>query len=80
MGPLAKAWMITEKANKSKKAKVEVDLQDLTRLLEQSIVLLGQVNNGIVYHRRLNVLKAIMKEAKAKETLKDKVDILKTPD
>ena len=68
--------MITEKANKSKKANVEVDLQDLTKLLEQSIVLLGHVNNGIVYHRRLNVLQAIMKEAKAKETLKDKVEIL----
>ena len=26
MGPLAMSWMITEKANKSKKAKVEVDL------------------------------------------------------
>ena len=43
-------------------------------LTKQSIIVLGQVFNNIMYNRRLSVLTASMKGHKAKQLLKGKAD------
>ena len=37
----------------------QVSLRDIIRLIEKSVMLLGQVNNKVAYFRRLNILNVL---------------------
>ena len=75
MGPLTKMWVAMEGYMDSKRRKVDIDRDDLLQLAQQCVVLAGQNFNTISYHRRSNILNALFKEAKFKQTLKDKADL-----
>ena len=59
LGPICRLWTIIEKAvtqeNSEKKAD-QVSLEDIIRLIEKSVMLLGQV----LYFRRLNILNVLL--------------------
>ena len=80
MGPLGKVWLTLENAMSTKRQKVEITLEDLKEYTEQTVILIGQVYNSMSYQRRLNALSTMMKEAKAKEVLKDKSDMFTSND
>ena len=75
-GPLSKMWMAMETAVKSKKAKVDVDLDHLLELTQQTLILSGQTFNCLSYQRRLLTLQPILKDSKAKNALKEKASSL----
>ena len=59
LGPICRLWTIIEKAatqENSEEKGDQVSLEDIIRLIEKSIMLLGQVNNKVAYFRRLNIL------------------------
>ena len=75
MGPLSKIWQKIEDSTQCKTDRVEIDLGEFKELIEQSIMMLGQVFNNITYNRRLSFLNALMKEQKSKQILKEKASI-----
>ena len=80
-GPLSRVWYTIDQARKSKENKVEVSMRDLTKSVEQAVTMIGQSFNAVSYQRRLNVLSTVMKEGKkAKQTLKEKADLLQKED
>ena len=57
---------------------VEVALEKFVTLVEQVILLLGQASLSLLYTRRLNILKMIMKDpGKAKTMLQENENILR---
>ena len=59
LGPICRLWTIIEKAatqENSEEKGDQVSLEDIIRLIEKSVMLLGQVNNKVAYFRRLNIL------------------------
>ena len=72
MGPLGKLWLVLQNALLTNEEQVQVSMEDLNQLTEQSILLLGQVHNTVTHNRRINVLSNVMKESKVKQLLKDK--------
>ena len=48
MGPLSKVWLKLENAKKSDAPPLSLD--EILSLLEQTICLLGQTSNSILYH------------------------------
>ena len=55
--------------------------QDPFKLIEQIVLLLGQASNSILYSRRLQILKTLIKDPKkAKNILKEKADLLQKGD
>ena len=59
LGPLSKIWQKIEDSTQCKTDRVEIDLGEFKELTEQSIMILGQVFNNIMYNRRLSALKAL---------------------
>ena len=61
--PICRLWTTIEKAvtqeNSEKKAD-EVSLEDIIRLIEKSVMLLGQSNDEVLYFRRLNILNVLL--------------------
>ena len=58
-----------------------VPVEDHIKLIEQRVLLLGQASNSILYSRRLQILKTLIKDPKkAKNILKEKVDTLQKGD
>ena len=49
---------------------LQLDLNELTQFLEQSVMVVGQAFNVITYIRRLNVHSAVKDEQKAKKYYK----------
>ena len=49
---------------------LQLDLNELTQYLEQSVMVVGQAFNVITYIRRLNVHSAVKDEQKAKKYYK----------
>jgi hypothetical protein len=71
MGPLAKMWQATDGARKGQEENAKFSVLDMLKLLEQTVVLVGQANATCLYERRVNFLAKIMKGVKkAKEHLK----------
>ena len=59
LSPICRLWTIIEKAatqENSEEKGDQVSLEDIIRLIEKSVMLLGQVNNKVAYFRRLNIL------------------------
>ena len=76
-GPLSKVWLTLEDALASDVQQPVIDLEELAKLVEQTILLLGQSFNAVTYHRRLSALTGIMADnKKAKSTLKDQAKLL----
>lgn len=80
MGPLSRLWSMIEKATKSEKQEVNLSIDDLQELVEQTVVMVGQCSNTITYHRRFAVLKNLMGIQQAKETLREKASLLQKHD
>ena len=60
---------------------VLVPVEDHIKLIEQTVLLLGQAWNSILYSRRLQILKSLIKDPKkAKNILKQKADLLQNSD
>ena len=60
---------------------VPVPVEDHIKLIEQTVLLLGQASNSILYSRRLQILKTLTKDPKkAKNILKEKADLLQKGD
>ena len=75
LGPLSRIWRKIEDSTQWKTDRVEIDLCKFKGLTEQSIMMLGEVFNDITHNRHLSVFKALMKEHKSKEMLKEKASI-----
>ena len=59
LGPICRLGTIIEKAatpENSEEKEDQVSLEDIIRLIEKSVMLLGQANNKVAYFRRLNIL------------------------
>ena len=78
MGPLSKVWLKLENAMKFDAFPLSID--EIRSLVEQTIRLLGQTSNSISYHRRYNILLNVCSPQEAKNTLKNKVELLQTND
>ena len=62
-GPICRLWTIIEKAatqENSEEKKNQVSLEDIIRLIEKSVMLLGQANNKVLYFRRLNTSNVLL--------------------
>ena len=68
-------WESLETTNKEQHSSVSIN--DLIRFVIQSIILVGQTNIALSYHRRLFALDGVMKSTiKAKSMLKNKSKLL----
>ena len=60
---------------------ITVPVEDHIKLTEQTVLLLVQASNSILYIRRLQILKTLIKDPeKAKNVLKEKADLLQKGD
>ena len=79
MGPLTKLWLSIDQAVNSKgdEQQTPITLEDLLQYIEQTVLLIGQTNVSLTYHRRLNVLYSIMNNpAQSKSLLKENAESL----
>ena len=76
LGPLSRVWLVFQEALRSNDGVCDIPMEDLNELIEQSITLLGVVNTNLTYQRRVNVLSHLMKENTAKQTIKEKKELL----
>ena len=75
MGPLCKLWGSLERANKEQDSSVSIN--DLIKFITQSIILVGQTNIALSYHRRFSALDGVMKSTiQEKSMLKNKSELL----
>ena len=75
LGPLCKLWESLETANKEQDSSVSIN--DLIKFVTQSIILVGQTNIALSYHRRLSALDGVMKSTiQAKSMLKNESQLL----
>ena len=83
-GPLARLWSQIEDARVAgrKGEEIYVPLEGYSKLVEQTISVLGQASNSISYtYTRMDVLKQVVKDPrKAKNLLKEKKDLLNQED
>ena len=81
LGPLSRLWNGSKDIKNAPDDTVPVPAQDPFKLIEQIVLLLGQAWNSILYSRRLQILKTLMKDPKkAKNILKEKADLLQKGD
>ena len=83
MGPLSRLWHLLEQAmgSNSEDENATISIADLLHCVEQTVTLVGQNNNTISYHRRLNILNGIMtNHIQAKTMLKEKASLLEKDD
>ena len=75
VGLLCKLWESLETAKKEQDSSVSIN--DLIKFVTQSIILVGQTNIALSYHRRLSALDGVMKSTiQAKSMLKNKSELL----
>jgi len=76
MGPLSRLWLAVDKVNSHEEgegvAPPQLSVQEAQQLIEQSILVLGQAFNYLLYERRKNVLGCVMSTNVVSSTLKDK--------
>ena len=81
MGRLSKLWNILEGAKGEEEDAFQISTNDLLHHIEQTVLLLGQSSNAIIYHRRLNVLGSVMNsQYQVKSMLKEKASPLQKHD
>ena len=66
MGPLSKVWCMVEDI--AKEGKKVVDIDEIHTLIQQSIILLGQVNASGNYSRRFNIMSMFLRVKRGPET------------
>ena len=77
MGPLSRLWKALENVRNEASEAIEVPMDTFATLIKQTTLLLGQASLSILYARRLNILKILMKDPrKAKRLLKGKAALL----
>ena len=77
LGPLSRLWKGLEDIKNAPDDTVLVPVEDHVKLVKQTVLLLVQVSNWILYSRRLQKLKTLIKDPKkAKNILKEKTDLL----
>ena len=55
---------------------VDIDVDYILQLTQQTVLLLGKTLNTATYHRRCNALSVLMPQSEVKNTLKEKAEIL----
>ena len=77
MGPLSKVWHALESATTAPDDEADLNIEDLLNLVQQTVLLVGQTNNTISYHRWLSALAGALKSfSHAKSMTKDKSTLL----
>ena len=77
IGPLSRLWKGGEDVRNDSFEAVEVPVDTFTTLIKQTTLLLAQASLLILYARRLNFLKTLLKDTrKAKTLLKEKATLL----
>ena len=79
MGQFSKLWFRFKEVLAKENSMVQLDLNELTQYLEQSVMLVGQAFNAIAYNQRLNALSAVRDNPKAKSIIKDQAELLEKP-
>ena len=69
---LSRLWKGLEDIKNAPDFTVSVLVEDHINLVEQTLLLLGQASNSILYSQRLQILKTLIKDQKAKSILKEK--------
>ncbi|KAK3085706.1 hypothetical protein FSP39_007593 [Pinctada imbricata] len=64
MGPLTKIWKTVEDGVAGKTEESPMGLDELLKLLEKTVMLVGQANVACLYERRLNVLSKVFGDVK----------------
>ena len=64
LGPLSRLWKGLEDIKNAPDDTVPVPVEDHIKLSKQTALLLGQASNSILYNRRLQILKALIKDPK----------------
>ena len=64
LGPLSRLWKGLEDIKNALDDTVPVPAEDHIKLIEQTVLLLGQASNSILYSRRLQILKTLIKNPK----------------
>ncbi|KAK3106550.1 hypothetical protein FSP39_022449 [Pinctada imbricata] len=64
MGPLTKIWKTVEDGVARKTEESPMGLDELLKLLEKTVTLVGQANVACLYERRLNVLSKVFGDVK----------------
>ena len=76
LGPLSRLWKGLEDIKNAPDNTVSVPVEDHIKLIEQTVLLLGQASNSILYSQCLQILKTLIKDPKkAKNILKEKADL-----
>ena len=77
MEPLSKIWHALESSTTAPDDEADLNIQDLLKLVQQTVLLVVQTNNTISYHRQLGALVGVMKSSsQAKSLIKDKSALL----
>ena len=77
MGPLSKVWHTLENFTTAPDHEADLTTEDLLHLVQQPVLLVGQTNNTMSYHRRLSTLAGTMKSSsQTKSMIKDKSALL----
>ena len=81
MGPLARLWTsVNEVVTGGDSEDNRLHVVEALHLIEQTILLIGQTHNTILYERRKNVLGAILPGHQVAATLREKAELLSKDD
>ena len=67
LGPLSRVWKGLEDIKNASNDTVPVPVEDHIKLIEQTVLLLGQASNSILYSRRLQILINLIKDRPNKQ-------------
>ena len=77
MGPLSRLWKALENVCNEASEAIEVPMDTFATLIKQTTLLLGQASLSILYARRLNILKTLLKNpCNGNTLLKEKTALL----
>ena len=82
MGPLSRLWTSVNNVvtGGTEDEDNRLHVEEALKLIEQTILLIGQSHNTILYERRKNVLSAILPNHQVAATLREKADLLSKDD
>jgi len=79
MGPMARLWVAFDKATNNPEETAGLpSTEECLKLVEQTMLLVGQTSNLLTFERRKNALSTIYSSNQVTSVLKDKAEILKT--
>ena len=64
LGPLSRFWKGLKDIKNTPDDTVPVPVKDHIKLIEQTVLLLGQASNSLLYNQRLQILKTLIKDPK----------------